>query len=711
MDFDVGGSSAQASAVEVRRGRATIAGIVAITALLVLRTWALVLRQIDFETQKAIRSAIAQNDDRSVMLQQYVSQTLATANLASLHIAKLSAMGSMPVGTRQRPALIDDAIARDRGFLGLSIVNSAGELVATTLDTAERTANVGSHPAFVAHKSGDTGQLFVSKPTYSRLLRSHAIWLTRRLNRPDGSFAGVAAINVEPRQLIAVFGQTAVKPSESAWVVGLDGTIRARMTGGQVTSGEDVSRGELFSRQMRAESGAYAGYGTIDRKLRLVSHRRVPNYPLFVSYSILHDEALREPRRRAQYFIAGAALATLAALLLAAMLIHVMRLRERRARELAVAKARLEDAQRIARIGDWAYRFEPPETVWSPHLYEMYERYPALGPMTEEELALCSPDSLERNRQSMERVLEGMPTSWELKVRLPSGRTRFHRVSAVPTRDAHGAIVGFHGTTQDVTELKKLEAMQDELAHLSRVGALNALTATLSHELNQPLTAASNYLTAGQYAAERLSAEPAGAVAEFMKDARVQVLRAGEIIQRMRKLVSSGAAERSVESVDDIVAESLAVISMTKICSDPITSQGFEDELFVDADAVQIQQVILNLVRNACEAQKDREAPPPHLEVSARADGMVLVRVIDNGPGFSEDLRAKLYEPFMSSKQSGLGLGLSISRTIIEAHGGTLQAENRPSGGAIVSFTLPLHSRKAREATPHSGQGEDAPLH
>ena len=129
-------------------------------------------------------------------------------------------------------------------------------------------------------------------------------------------------------------------------------------------------------------------------------------------------------------------------------------------------------------------------------------------------------------------------------------------------------------------------------------------------------------------------------------------------------------------------------------------------------DPVQIEQVFLKLLINAPHPQMGHSRSGPITIKAAAVDEEQLKKqVIDNGPGFSEDLRAKLYEPFMSSKQSGLGLGLSISRTIIEAHGGTLQAENRPSGGAIVSFTLPLHSRKAREATPHSGQGEDAPLH
>ena len=691
MDAGVRGSSARPASPRKRLGRSTILLVVLGAALICILTWTLVVRQIAFEREEALRNAIAHNDDRSLMLRHYVSRLFETADFAALHVAELYARDALASGTASRPRLIGNPIAQDDVFLGLSVVNEAGDLVATTLEGPGRTPNVSAHPAFAVHRTGDTGRLFVGRPSYSQLLESDTILLSRRLNHADGSFAGVVAINLKPSQLTAIFGETAVKPSESAWVVGLDGIIRARMTGGVVTSGENVSHGEVFRLQRRMQRGHFLGRGTIDGRMRLVSHRRVPGFPLFVSYSVLLDEVLRGPRQRAALFLVGAGLVTLITMLLAAVIIQALRERERRASDLAEAKERLEEAQRIARVGDWSNTFDGA-LVWSPQLYEMYERDPALGPMRDELLALLPESSVRILRESVARLIErGQPESWEIEVRLPSGRTRHHLVSAVPTVDRHGKIVGFHGTTQDVTEARMLQALQDDLAHLSRTGAMNAMAATLAHELNQPLTAATNYLGAGQIVASRLPEEARGGIVGPMAEAQRQVLRAGEIIRRMRNLVSKGLSERSVTSIADVLAEALEMVRVMKLCRHPPEVHLSDGDLRFEGDSVQIQQVILNLVRNACEAQDGIEAPPPRIEIDSDLGGRINVSVVDHGPGFPEAQRARFFEPFTSSKQSGLGLGLSISRTIVEAHGGSLTARNNPSGGATVSFTLPRY--------------------
>ncbi|WP_114952476.1 ATP-binding protein [Sphingosinicella terrae] len=672
------------------------ANVLIVTAALGISmlVWTTAARQIAFEREQAVRLAIAHNDDRALMLQQYVSRTLDTANMAALHVAALTASGSLRLGRADRPQRIEDRIALNPAFLGLSVVDSSGDVVATTLAGRELSSNVRAHPAFASHVARDTDGLFVSRPAYSRLLGDWTIWLSRRLNHADGSFAGVIAINMSPAQLTAIFGETAVKPSEVAWVVGLDGIMRSRRTGDRVSAGEDVSRGTIFRLQRSEQQGRHIGPGTLDGQNRLISHRRVPGYPLFVSHSILEDEVLRDARQRARYFIAGALLVTLAAIVVALLMRHALKMRERRAMALAVAKARLEEAQRVGGMGDWSYTFEDRKVIWSPQLYEMYERDPALGPLTEGFADLLADEGAEAMDASVRLVGAGDPTAWEMEVRLPSGRTVWHLVSAVPTRDAGGAVVGFHGTTQDVTARRKLEALQDQVAHLARIGEMNALTATLAHELNQPLAAARNYLSGAQRTAAKLGPD-AQAIVEAMQEARRQVARVGEIIQRMRNLVTKNNSSRTVVSIDAILDEALAIVSLTRTCTSPIEVVKADQELLVEADAVQLQQVILNLVRNACEAQKGRDAPPPRIEVSVEGDRMVVC-VVDHGPGFPDSLRGRLFQPLTSSKETGLGLGLSISRTIIEAHRGTLAAENRPTGGAVVSFALPLHDSRPR---------------
>lgn len=676
------------------RDRVAIASIIAIGFISLSLAWVDVIRQIDFERRESVRMAIAQNDDRSVILQQFVSRTLNSADLATSHIASLYAWGAIPKGSARRPGLIQDPIATNSTFLGLSVVDERGDLVASTVSGAATLTNVHGHPAFAIHRKGDDTRLFISRPMFSRRLNRETVWISRRLNHPDGRFAGVVAVNLEPRQFTTVFGQSAVSTSQSAWVVGLDGIIRARLTGGAVTSGQDVSHGELFLRQRKVAEGRFLAMGTLDRRLRFVSHRRVPGHDLFVSYSELHEVVLRKARQRAQLLVGAAALASAVGLLFAAFLIMGIRVRTRQAQALVVAKARLEEAQRVAQIGDWTNRFSPKKITWSPQLYEMYERDPALGPLEAEFSSMLAPESVELLHQSVARIVqEGAPVSWDMQVRLPSGRIRHHLVSAVPTRDRHGSVVGFHGTTQDVTELKRQEALLSELAQLSRVGAMNALAATLSHELNQPLTAARNHLFTAQLAIERLTDEGAVRIGGLLRAAGEQIGRTGQIIQRMRNLVARGDGERELVSVDQIMGDALEIVMTARICPYEIEQLRADGEILVRADAIQIQQVIFNLIRNACEAQDEYSSDPIHIEIRADSDRFVRIQIKDHGPGFVPEMLDRLTQAFASSKETGLGLGLTISRTIVEAHRGALGAQNCPNGGAIVWFTLPMEVR------------------
>jgi signal transduction histidine kinase len=692
-DFWVLGSGLQRGR-RTKGGRRTDLLIAALAISLSILAFTAAAEQIGFERERAVRAAAERNDDRALMLQQFVSRMLETTNVAALNIEQLHALRALPTRSAGEPGKIEGWIAHHPAFLGLSVFDEAGNVVASTLDGAAREPNAAADPTFAVHRNGDAGRLIVGRPARSPLFGRDTIRLSRRLNHPGGRFAGVVTIYLEPAQLTAIFGESGVKPSEVAWVVGLDGIIRSRRTGDVVKSGDDVSNGQVFRLQRQVEQGRFAGPGTLDGKMRLVSHRRVPGYPLFVSYSILEEEVLRDARGRSVLLFVAAAIIAAATLLIAGLVIYALRVREKRALALAAAKARLEEAQRVARIGDWAYTVADNQVVWSPQLYEMYERDPALGPLMEEMHALLSERSVQCMQEAVGKLFEtGTPASWEMEVRLPSGRVARHLVHAVPTRDEEGRIVGYHGTTQDVTELKRLEALQDDLAHLSRVGAMNALTATLAHELNQPLAAASNFLGAAQKLAARSEDPVAAEAAKLVAEGKRQVIRTGEIIQKMRNLVTKGSTTRAVVSVSALIEEALAIIAVTKACPYPIEVRGGDGDRLVRVDSVQIQQVLLNLVRNACEAQKDKDAPPPWIEMSEEADGKVVISVIDNGPGMPQQVLKKLFEPFMSSKQSGLGLGLSISRTIVEAHGGTMRARNRPEGGAAISFTLPLHGR------------------
>jgi two-component system, LuxR family, sensor kinase FixL len=251
----------------------------------------------------------------------------------------------------------------------------------------------------------------------------------------------------------------------------------------------------------------------------------------------------------------------------------------------------------------------------------------------------------------------------------------------------------FTGFIRDLTERQQTEArlqeLQTELVHISRLTAMGEMASALAHELNQPLTAIANYLKGSQ----RLLADEPGDRPAMLRDAMEkaadQAIRAGQIIRRLRDFVARGEAERRVESVKKLVEEAGALALVG--AKDQGVRVRFRFDPMVDlvlADKVQIQQVLLNLIRNAVEAMEGCEKRELVISTATAGDGMIWINVADTGAGVSPDVANQLFQPFVTTKRQGMGVGLSISRTIVEGHGGRITCEPNPGGGTIFRFTL-----------------------
>jgi two-component system sensor kinase FixL len=251
----------------------------------------------------------------------------------------------------------------------------------------------------------------------------------------------------------------------------------------------------------------------------------------------------------------------------------------------------------------------------------------------------------------------------------------------------------FTGFIRDLTERQKTEArlqeLQTELVHISRLTAMGEMASALAHELNQPLSAIANYLKGSRRLLEASTDPNCAMVREAMEKAAEQSLRAGQIIRRLRDFVARGESERRVESVKKLVEEASALALVG--AKERGVRVRFQFDPAVDlvlADKVQIQQVLLNLMRNAIEAMEDSPRRDLFIATSATVDDQVVLKVADTGCGISEEVAGQLFQPFVSSKPQGMGVGLSISRTIIEGHGGQIWVEPNPGGGTIFQFTL-----------------------
>jgi two-component system, LuxR family, sensor kinase FixL len=254
----------------------------------------------------------------------------------------------------------------------------------------------------------------------------------------------------------------------------------------------------------------------------------------------------------------------------------------------------------------------------------------------------------------------------------------------------------FTGFMHDITQRKQAELrlhnLQSELAHVGRVSEMASLASSLAHELNQPLTAIANYCQAARdLLPVHTRDEALAAVREALDEAAKETIRAGQIVQRLREFVRPGESERHAESLARLVTEAnaLALVGSREYGIEvQVQLDPHADEVFVDR--IQVQQVLTNLIRNAIDAMMDSRLRSLRICSKAGPEDFVTVTVEDTGSGISPEIASQLFQPFVSSKQTGMGVGLSICRTIVEAQGGRIWFEPRLDGGTAFHFTLPL---------------------
>jgi two-component system sensor kinase FixL len=257
----------------------------------------------------------------------------------------------------------------------------------------------------------------------------------------------------------------------------------------------------------------------------------------------------------------------------------------------------------------------------------------------------------------------------------------------------------FTGFVRDLTEQQqtqaRLQELQSELVHVSRLSAMGEMASALAHELNQPLSAISNYMKGSRRLLAGSNDANAPKIETALDRAAEQAIRAGDIIRRLRDFVARDASEKRVESILKMIEEAGALGLSGAREQGVLLRFNLDPTLdLVLADRVQIQQVLVNLFRNALEAM----AASTHRELVAAnrkaADDMIEIAISDTGPGFAGDALANLFQPFFTTKETGMGVGLSISRTIVESHGGRMWAETNEAGGATFRFTLPAAPAK-----------------
>jgi PAS domain S-box-containing protein len=363
----------------------------------------------------------------------------------------------------------------------------------------------------------------------------------------------------------------------------------------------------------------------------------------------------------------------------------------------------LEDAQKTVHLGSWNWNINSGELDWSDEVYRIFEFSPqAFGATYEAFLGWVHPDDHDFVKDAVDQAVSDLNTEYNIIHRIitRNGSERIVRERGNVILNDNSKPSHMVGTIQDITDIRTMEDelynMRMEISHMDRVGTMAVLSAGISHEINQPLGA---ILNNAQAALRFLAHDKPDLkeVHEALQDIVSDDKRAGEIVHSIRNLMSNSDQKRGEIMVNDAVREVILLIKSDVFKQNISVSKNLQADIpSVFGSRVQIQQVILNLLMNAMDAVSKETVASRHIVISTQLmeSDEILLSVSDSGPGIKKDQLETVFDSFQTTKKGGLGIGLSICRTIAREHQGTIWAENRQQGGAVFYFKLPVNGNQ-----------------
>ncbi|PYL22964.1 MAG: hypothetical protein DMF37_10930, partial [Verrucomicrobia bacterium] len=365
---------------------------------------------------------------------------------------------------------------------------------------------------------------------------------------------------------------------------------------------------------------------------------------------------------------------------------------------LRQSEERMRLAADAVNLGIWEWNLAKDE-IWATNERRALLGWPSSGKIRFDDfISRLHPDDRNRIRHAIEEAIHnGRDYDSEYRLVLPDGIIRWMATRGSVHLDSDGKPSRFLGISIDITARKQaeLEALQrrEEIGHLSRVAVMGELTASIAHELNQPLSGIISNASAGQRFIDRGDID-LREFRELLADIVADGRRAGDVIRGIQTMVKKGGPTRQHVNMNDLVANVVRMINPNAMHHSCEVQTSLEPNLPpIEADPIQLQQVLINLVINAFDAMRNTPLSRRKVVIATErnGDGTICMSVRDYGTGISEEARERLFDHFFTTKAEGLGMGLGIVRSIVESHGGTVAGENADGGGARFHFTLPAN--------------------
>lgn len=670
--------------------------------VLVTIFWAGTTQRSYAELNEARSSELSKNANLALALDVQTDQLLKGIDQFLLLIKDQYEGITPPMPLRR---LAGPAFASASSITFIGVTDAKGNVIESLHEFAP--TNVRDREFFQLHQQGDTGRLVISEPVLGRISGRWAITLTRRINRPDHSFGGIAAISIEPRHFTQLFENTALGPSDVMSLVLANGITLARRKGETISFGEDISRAELMQEVQQRSAGALVAAGGLDGQRRIFAYRTMADYPVIVTVGTLESDALAGVRQRIRgYYVVAFAL-TLLVGTGAIVGIQLLARNERANQTLREQASLLDKAQDAILVMDLQRRL----TYWNKSAERVYG-WTAAQVMGRSAFEVFYPDGDAREaQQAYELAMSRGEWTGELRPRAKDGRYIITESRWTLVRDGGGVSQSILSINTDVTDRRQLE---QQFYRAQRLDSIGTLAGGIAHDLNNVL--APIMMGVGLLREKATDAESE----EVLDTIAASTQHGAEMVAQVLAFARGEEGKRVEIRPVDLIADVVRIARDTL----PKTIEIVTD---VDAhlppilgDPTQCHQVLLNLCVNARDAMPQggrlrlsasTETIAPHHEMPTelRPGSYVVIRVEDTGSGIAPHLLDKIFDPFFTTKQAGkgTGLGLSTSQTIVRSHGGHIRASSEIGLGSRFDVYLPFAS--ASSSVPTNGRRVAAP--